>query len=490
MVTNEIMPNSLEILLKSIEGQHLAIIDECGETSYGELIVLIQKMAGFYLSRGLPPKTRIMIMLPDSVMWVAAYLGAIWAGLIPVAVNPEVEQADLTSMCELAAPCFIVTNSVKQHSNLNSCLPEGVISVDIVDDVKWLWQLPIDACESAQVYSGDDELLWVFTSGSLGQPKALTHSMKAIEHSIRFAREVLKIGASDRLYSSSRLFFAYPLANFLFAAIGCGATMILHQTWPNCEKMLSVIEVYRPTIVFSVPALYRQFLRQAQIEDLVTHNSVRRFVSAGEDLTSDIMDKWRQKIGIPLLNGFGMSETLSFVLYRDMQKDEGMQVAPGVSIYSIHDEPRRLCFSHPGLYQRCLTKGQEKRGAKIYFGDDLFKEVAPKRWLFQGRADFLTKINGRFVHTLDEETYLRIEGADFLEDVAVICLPDGEGEMQIIWCVVANNQLSLSLIEQNLLHLKNALPKYRQPSLWRYYETLPRTSTGKLLYRRLLALAS
>lgn len=490
MVTNEIMPNSLEILLKSVEEQHLAIIDECGEISYGELTALIQKMAGFYISRGLPLKTRVMIMLPDGVMWVAAYLGAIWAGLIPVAINPEVEHADLTNMCELAAPCFIVTDSVKQQSKLTSCMLQGVISVNVVNDVNWLWQLPIDACESAQVDLCDEELFWVFTSGSLGQPKALTHGMKAIEHSIRFAREVLKIGASDRLYSSSRLFFAYPLANFLFAAIGCGATMILHQAWPSCEKMLSVIEVYQPSIVFSVPALYRQFMRQVQIEDRVKRSSVRCFVSAGEDLTNDIMDKWHQKIDIPLLNGFGMSETLSFVLYRNMQKDEGMQMAPGVSIYSIHDEPRRLCFSHPGLYQRCLTKGQEKRGSNIYFGDDIFKEVAPKRWLFQGRADFLTKINGRFVHTLDEENYLRIEGANFLEDVAVICLPDKEGEMQIIWCVVANNHISLSLVEQNLHHLKNALPKYRQPSLWRYYETLPRTSTGKLLYRRLLALAS
>jgi acyl-coenzyme A synthetase/AMP-(fatty) acid ligase len=477
--------NLLDKLLKQVDQENIAICYEEGQLSYIELISYIMKMAGFYQSQHFQPKDRIMIMLPDGVAWVIAYLGALWAGLIPMGINPRSSLSEFNKLYQLALPRLIIADESCRAglTAVNAGYTQTKVEF-ILHDQDLLTRIASLSPVAAYLHQPDDELFWVFTSGSAGHPKAIVHGARAIEHSIQFAREVLKIQASDRLYATSRLFFAYPLANVLFAALGCGATMVLHRAWPCCNTMAHTLMHYKPTLVFSVPILYRQLLARTDLSDCLA--GVRYCVSAGEHLSDYLADTWRAASSVPLMNGYGMSETLSFILYGNIDGLPGLQKAPGVSIYSAHHAPSRLCFSHPGLYKRHITLTEEWTCTEVYISDDIFIEVALQRFKFQCRADFLCKVKGRFVHLVEEESYVLAQCAVELKEIAVICEPNAMGEAQIIWCVVIDEQVPIKQVEEKLHRVKQGLPNYRRPAIWRYYKALPRTSTGKILYRQLI----
>jgi acyl-coenzyme A synthetase/AMP-(fatty) acid ligase len=296
---------------------------------------------------------------------------------------------------------------------------------------------------------------------------------------MHFARWILKITPDDRLYATSRLFFAYPLANVVFAALGCQASMVLRETWPTQETILQVLRDARPSIFFSVPALYRQLARQEGIAELFA--PVRHCVSAGESLNDSLIDAWCP-IG-KLMNGYGMSETLSFILYSE--GGATLKPLPWVQIYSDHQKAAPLRFSHPGLAHGYMTMAGELQNDSIFESQDLFCVAGENVLTYQGRTDHLFKINGRFVNASQEEFLLLSHGQPELKEAAVVCVNNSVGEPQLIWCLVVD-EVQRQGLESKLDQLCQNIPSYRRPQKRHYYSALPRTATGKLFHRELI----
>ena len=83
---------------------------------------------------------------------------------------------------------------------------------------------------------------WTHSSGSSGRPKAVVHAHRFALHVERVAAELLGVGAGDRLFASSKLFFSYPLGNSLFSGLKLGATVILDPRWPTAAGVMATIE--------------------------------------------------------------------------------------------------------------------------------------------------------------------------------------------------------------------------------------------------------
>jgi len=112
------------------------------------------------------------------------------------------------------------------------------------------------------------------------------------------------------LFATSRLFFAYALANSLFAGLRLGACVILDPAWPEPEQIARVVQKQRPTLFFSVPTLYHQMLAQG-VAQRFADCGVRHFVSAGESLPPQVaLRQLREKIRKSLDPGrtFGLGE--------------------------------------------------------------------------------------------------------------------------------------------------------------------------------------
>ena len=131
--------------------------------------------------------------------------------------------------------------------------------------------LVMDADDTLKVLvpSPEDEAFWMYSSGTTGKPKGVIHSYRTLLASKRYFGEVLKIGPGDRVYSTSKLFFAFSLAHSFFSSLTLGAQVILDPEWPHPESVSKNIELFRPTVVLSVPTLYRNLIRDGLQSSLI-----------------------------------------------------------------------------------------------------------------------------------------------------------------------------------------------------------------------------
>ena len=204
---------------------------------------------------------RVLVFAPDGIAWVIAYLGAIWAGGVAVGLNSRLFERELSVVLSESGARFIWCNE-SSRALLERLLAQHRRSAAAghrraMERSAWRPRLRFPPPK----WPEDAMALWVYTSGTTGLPKAVMHAQRTVIASADFARDILGLGAQDRIYASSKMFFAYALGNSLCAGLRLGATVILDSEWPTAERVAEVVERHRPTALFSVPTLYLKMLQ-------------------------------------------------------------------------------------------------------------------------------------------------------------------------------------------------------------------------------------
>ena len=299
------------------------------------------------------------------------------------------------------------------------------------------------------------------------------------------------MGPDDRLYATSKLFFAYPQANSLFSGLKQGATVILESDWPTAAKVTAVVARERPTVFFTVPSMYRTLLKDGQAPRF-RDAGIRVCVSAGEALPSKLRAEWRDATGLPIVDGYGASETLCLVLV-DADGGGGFVPAPGVDVRPLgpvqEGVPTRLSIRAPtgslGYFNRPDAQAEYFRDG-AFCPADLFERTASGRWRFGGREDSLVKVRGRWVDLAWLEERLASASPDIVE-AAAVTVPDADGVGAVAFFYVVKPE-SAAAVASALQASIEPLPPHQHPCCLRAIAALPRTATGKLLRRKLVEL--
>src|SRR5204862_7145984 len=124
--------------------------------------------------------------------------------------------------------------------------------------------------------------------------------------------DVLAIGPHDRVFATSKLFFAYALGNALALPLFARGSCYLHPAWAEAPVVLQVLRDYRPTLFFSVPTVYARLLRAELPAD--AFRSTRLCVSAGERLPAEVYQAWREGFDVEILVGIGATDPVSIFI--------------------------------------------------------------------------------------------------------------------------------------------------------------------------------
>src|SRR6266851_1127983 len=384
-------------------GQHpqrVAIVGEPREVSYGELAALANRAGNALRAQGVSRGDRVLIVLPDSAEFVAAFFGAAKISALAVPVNPFARSSDYIHYIENSEPSAAIVHSEAlaeflPASSVRPQIPIVVIGENKMDlhgvsCSKWTaWIAAASEKLTTADTSPHDPAFMLYTSGSGGTPKAAVHRhVDMLITSRNYAQNILGLRADDLTFSVSKLFFAYGLGNGMYFPLSAGARTLLNPQRTSVERVIEMVGRHRPTVFFAVPTFYAAVLRAAERqENRVDFSSVRKCVSAGETLPAEIFNAWKHRFEIEILDGIGSTEMLHIFISSIPGKCKpgscGFAV-PGYEIKIVDDNGEQLSGGEIGnLWVRGASAFAEywripeltartKRGDWIVTGDKFF----------------------------------------------------------------------------------------------------------------------
>ncbi len=488
-------------------GDKIAYVDDRDSLSFAELEDRSRRLAAALDAAGVRREERVLLMMHDCNDWPVAFLGAMYAGIVPVAVNTLLTADDYA---------YMLRNSRAQAALVSAALlpvlREAMVAGDhevgavfVAGDADGLdgSEQALDAAIGAAGpraaparTAPDDPGFWLYSSGSTGKPKGTVHThANPYWTSELYGKGVLGINENDICFSAAKLFFAYGLGNALTFPLCVGASSVLLGGRPTPDAIFARLAAQRPTIFFGAPTGYVGMLASPDLPDAKAL-SLRLAVSAGEALPKDLAQRFSEHFGIDILDGIGSTEMLHIFISNVPGKvrygSSGYPV-PGYDVELRGDDGRPVGDGEIGDLYICGPSA-----ALMYWGNrDKTRETFQGEWTksgdkyvrnddgsltCSGRSDDMLRVSGMYVSPFEVEATL-LEHDAVLES-AVIGVTDTEGLTKTKAFVVLKNGQRADADELKAF-VKSRLAPYKYPRLIEFIEELPKTATGKIQRFRL-----
>lgn len=466
-------------------GTRAALVCGNEQLSYEALALCTRRAASAWKALGARPGDRVLILLRDTPEFAAAWLGALYAGVVAIAVNNKLSLDDQRHMFEDSQARLFITESAFV-SSIASFAHDRCIDVR-----EWRTALQIATPLFAPVdLDAHDPGFWLYSSGTTGRPKGIVHAHKDVLPAGNAMRDVLGIRPGDTVFGTSKLFFAYGLEHALLGPLALGATSILHPDPVDAAQAVDLVARHRPTAFFSVPSFYRRLLA-LDANALAPFRKVRHFIAAGERLPVPVIERWRAATAGEILALYGMSETFCVTMMTAPGTSNGART--GLPLANVEtrllddagDEPSQgqpgvLWVRHPALATGYAHRPDATREQFVdgwFCTKDVFVRDAEGFFSHQGRVDEFIKVAGQWVQPGELEEAALSDGS--IAEAACVRINDEDGFERLALFVTcgADADKSISIAARAC---EEKLPRHKRPKWIRAVPELPRTATGKI----------
>ena len=479
----------------------VAYVDDSGRYTYGELAQRVDRAASILTGLGLEMDDRIMLAHLDTIDFPSVFLGAIKAGIVPIAANTLLSPDDYKFMLEDSRARALVVSEALLPSFAPvlaspALLRHVIVSGQDAHGHLLLQDLMANAEPRSEVAptTSDDVCFWLYSSGSTGTPKGAMHIHSSlIQTAELYARPILGMHEDDVVFSAAKLFFAYGLGNALTFPLAVGATTVLMAERPTPAAVFKRLKEHRPTIFNGVPTLFGSLLASPDLPHR-EEVALRVCTSAGEALPAEMGKRWTEHFGVEILDGIGSTEMLHIFIsnrpgevrygstgkpvpgYEIRLVDEyGQEVGVGeLGELQINGPSSAICYWNNRAKSQATFVGPWTRAGDKYSVDE------DGYYTYGGRSDDMLKVSGMYVSPFEVEGVL-LTHPQVLE-AAVIGAPDEQQLIKPKAFVVAKPgaQAGDALAEALKQHVKARLAPYKYPRWIEFLPELPKTATGKI----------
>ena len=483
-----------------------AFIDDQGTLTYGDLSQRVRSMAAGLRSLGLKREERVLLLMHDCNDWPVSFLGAMYAGLVPVAVNTLLTADDYAFMLENSrAQAVLVSGALLPTLTAAMTKSDNEVSKVIVSKPA----APLHPAEvaletflqahqpmaKAAATKADDPGFWLYSSGSTGRPKGTVHShANPYWTSMLYGKDLLQLTEHDVCFSAAKLFFAYGLGNGLTFPMAVGACAILMAERPTPDatfkRMTGGVGGVKPTVFFGAPTGFAGMLAHPNLPSK-TDVAMRLVSSAGEALPAELGERFTQHFGVNIVDGIGSTEMLHTFLSNkpdDVRYGTTGWAVPGYEIELRGDDGNAVPDGEPGdLYIKgpsaaLMYWGNREKSRETFQGGwtksgDKYVRNSDGTYTYGGRSDDMLKVSGIYVSPFEVEATL-IQHPAVLE-AAVIGVNDSEGLTKTKAFVVLKDGATVS-DEELKAFVKDKLAPYKYPRVIEFLNELPKTATGKI----------
>jgi|ERR1041384_2003396 benzoate-CoA ligase len=501
------------------EGLSEKVAVYCGDKQYTycQVQAMANRIGNALLHLGVEMEDRVLIVLPDSIEFVATWFGIAKIGAVVTMVNTVLPSGDYeyyldytrakvavvhADVMERFAPAASTSLYLKHTIVVGTKVSGRLEGIEGRSTIKSYPRLMMEASEELETAptSRDDIAIWLFTSGSTGHPKGAVHLHHDLPYNTEcYAKQVLGISRDDVTLSVPKLYFGYATGTNLLFPFAVGGATALFPERSTAETMFEMINKHRPTMLTTVPTMINAMLQVPDARTRFDLSSLRFCVSAGEALPHELYNRWMEMFGVEILDGIGSAEM--FHIYITNYPGEVVagslgKLVPGYSAKIVDAEGLEVATGEMGTLRikgdsaaLCYWNEHEKSKA-TFAGDwcttgDQFRVDERGYYWYSGRTDEMLKVGGIFVSPTEIENCL-LEHEAVLE-CAVIGAPD---EQKLIkpkaFVVLAENVEANAVLEQELKdYVKRRLAVYKYPRWVEFMNELPKNDRGKVDRRAL-----
>ncbi len=489
----------------------VAVVDDRGKYTYSQLLG-----GAMFLAEQIDAATQarhVGILLPTGGAFPIALMAAWLARRVAVPLNYLLSPEELTYVINDSDIDTIITagpmleylaqaaGGQGESGKAASPIPPG-INLLHVDQVDFTGMPPL---RWPPLNWRDDLAVILYTSGTSGRPKGVMLTHGNLRSNVEAAIEHVQITDRDICLGVLPQFHSFGLTALTLLPLTIGAKVVYSARFTP-KKIVELIRKHRPTIFMAVPSMYGALLsvKDVTAEDVA---SIRLPVSGGEPLPEATFEQYRDRLGLYLLEGYGLTETAPITNWctpvRRKRRSVG-QSLPGVTITIVDEHNRPLgpgedgevfitgpnimkgYYKLPGQTGEVFTYLRSSNGAAIgprYFRTGDIGRLDEEGFLYiTGRKKEMLIIGGENVFPREIEEVLNTHPS--VKDSAVVGKPDGlRGELPIAFVEVEEGQgFDETAVRK---WCRERLAGYKVPREIRKLDALPRNPTGKIMRRHL-----
>ncbi|MEX3916469.1 benzoate-CoA ligase family protein [Paraburkholderia sp. BR10872] len=510
--------------LNAARAAKTAYIDDTLTLSYGELEMQARRFAAAMRALGVHAEERVLLVMLDTVELPTAFLGALYAGIVPVVVNTLLTQADYVYMLTHSRARVVIASGavlpavsaalaeaqcedcqliVSQPASPSASSPASQslphepehVLADLIARAE-----PAEPAARAAQTGCDDIAFWLYSSGSTGKPKGTVHTHANLYWTVEtYAKPILGIRENDIVFSAAKLFFAYGLGNGLSFPLLVGATTILMAERPTANAVFARLVQHRPTVFYGVPTLYASMMAAPNLPARADV-ALRVCTSAGEALPRELGERFREHFGSDILDGLGSTEMLHIFLSNRPGAVEYGTTGRPVPGYEIELRDESGALVPDGEIGDLFIRGpsaavmywcNREKSRATFLGDwvrsgDKYRRLPGGAYVYAGRSDDMLKVSGQYVSPIEVEMALMQH--DVVLEAAVIGVDQGGLVKTCAFVVLKQTAMETShdaLAEQLKAFVKTRLAPHKYPRDILFVDDLPKTATGKIQRFRL-----
>ncbi len=483
-------------------GDSIALLYKGSELTYSKIADLVSRSALVLRAQGVQPGDRVLLLLPDAPAFVALFFGILQVGGIAIPLNPGLEEVEVSQIAvHVNAKIAFVDEALQGKFAGLEAAGRPVMTVGDCVGRRAAFEQQAESGADLQVERAVDAVGYIlFSSGTTGAPKGIPHRHTDIIDCIKaYSLPILNMSAADRVLAVPKLTFGYGLGGNLLSAFYVGGASILVPEPSSWESIGEAAARYSPTLFLGQPRLISNLL-DGHLPEAFQH--LRVAVSAGEVLAPALYQRWRAKLDVELLDGFGSTEIGHvFISNRigDVRQGCAGRVLDGFEARILDDAGAEVgpdTVGHLWIRGSSLASGywNDPERTRQHFRDgwartgDLFRRDEEGYYYATGRSDDMIKAGcGQWVSPTEMEALLLED--EVVSDCAVVGFADEDGVVRPKAFIVLRSGLRPSVdIEERLKRMVAErwpdLP-HKQLGAVEFVSALPRSSTGKLQRFRL-----